>query len=120
MEKLLASKYGVQDSNVAFDSTYSKYDAFSKNLFTRVKSIHAALPEFTLSIFEMLAEENKVLARIQITGIQKGKFLGVEAANKPVVIKMFALFTLEDGKITHINEAWNELGVMKQIGYIVL
>ena len=47
-------------------------------------------------------------------------FLGVEATDKPVVIKIFAVFTIEGGKITHLNEVWNELGVMKQIGYIVL
>lgn len=120
MNKLLASKYGVQDSTVIFDSSYSKYDAFSKNLSVRVRSLHEALPKFKLTIVEMLADGNKVVARIQIQGVQRGSFLGVEPTDKPVVIKEFAIFTIEGGKITHLNEVWNELGVMKQIGYIVL
>jgi predicted ester cyclase len=120
MNELLASKYGVQDSTVVFDSSYSKYDAFSKNLSVRVRSLHEALPKFKLKIIEMLADGNKVLARIQIQGVQRGSFLGIEPTDKPVVIKKFAIFTIEGGKITHLNEVWNELGVMKQIGYIVL
>lgn len=120
MNELLTAKYGVQDSTVVFDSSYSKYDAFSKNLSVRMQALHQALPEFKLQIIEMMAEGNKVLARIQIQGIQRGSFLGVEPTDKPVVIKIFAVFTIESGKISHINEVWNELGVMKQIGYIVL
>ena len=120
MNEVLASKYGVQDSTVVFDSSYSKYDAFSKNLSVRTKALHQALPEFKLQIIDMMSEGNKVLARVQIQGVQRGPFLGVEPTNKPVVIKTFAIFTIEGGKITHLNEVWNELGVMKQIGYIVL
>ena len=120
MNELLASNYGVQDSTVVFDSSYSKYDAFSKNLSVRIRSLQEALPKFKLTIIEMLAEGDKVLARIQIQGVQRGTFLGVEPTNKPVVIKEFVIFTIEGGKIKHLNEVWNELGVMKQIGYIVL
>jgi predicted ester cyclase len=68
----------------------------------------------------MLADGNKVVARIQIQGVQRGSFLGIEPTNKPVVIKEFVILTIEGGKITHLNEVWNELGVMKQIGYIAL
>ncbi|MCP5506376.1 MAG: ester cyclase [Chlamydiales bacterium] len=120
MNELLAAKHGVQDSTVVFDSSYSKYDAFSKNLNVRIRAFHEAFPEVKHQIIEMMSEGNKVLARVQFQGVQRGTFMGVEATNKPVVIKIFAIFTIEGGKITHINEVWNELGVMKQIGYIVL
>ncbi|MCB1107942.1 MAG: ester cyclase [Chlamydiia bacterium] len=120
MNDLLASNYGVQDSTVVFDSSYSRYDAFSKNFSVRIRSLHEALPKFKLTVIEMLAEGNKVVARIQIQGVQRGPFLGIEPTDKPVVIKEFAIFTIEGGKISHINELWNELGVMKQIGYIAL
>jgi steroid delta-isomerase-like uncharacterized protein len=120
INNVLASNYRVQDSTVVFDSEYSKYDAFSKNLSVRMRSLHEALPDFKLTIIETMAEGNKVLARIQIQGLQKGSFLGVEPTGKPIVIKIFSLFTIEGGKITHLNEVWNELGVMKQMGTIVL
>lgn len=120
MNEILASNYGVQDSTVVFDSSYSKYDAFSKNLSVRVRALHQALPDFKLQIIEMLSDGNKVVARVQIQGVQRGPFLGIEPTDKPVIIKTFAIFTIDGGKITHLNEVWNELGVMKQIGFIVL
>ncbi|WP_420420774.1 ester cyclase [Simkania sp.] len=120
LDELLKNNYGVQDSTVVFDSAYSKYDAFSKNMKVRLASLHKAFRDLDIKIIEMMADGNKVMARVQMTGVQTGSFLGVEATNKPVVIKVFAIFTFDGGKISHINEVWNELGVMKQIGYIVL
>ncbi len=117
--EFLNSKYQVQDSNVIFDSSYSKYDAFSKNIALRLKSLHEALPNFELKILEILAEGNKVFVRFQIIGTQKGSFLGIEPTNKQIVIKNFSVFTIEDEKISYINEMWNELSVMKQIGFII-
>ena len=49
-----------------------------------------------------------------------GVILEWEPTDKPVVIKIFALFTIEGGKISHLNEVWNKLDVMKQIGFVVL
>lgn len=120
LDELLKHNYGVQDSTVVFDSAYSRYDAFSKNMKVRLSALHSAFKDLDIKVIEMMADGNKVLARVQMSGTQTGPFLGVEATNKPVVIKVFAIFTIDDGKISHINEVWNELGVMKQIGYIVL
>ncbi|MEM8727585.1 MAG: ester cyclase [Chlamydiota bacterium] len=120
VDELMAADYGIQDSNIIFDSSYSRYDAFSKNFNVRFRSFHQAFPEFKLQIIEMIAEGNKVVARVQIQGIQKGSFLGIEPTDKTIVIKIFSIFTIERDKISHINEVWNELGVMKQIDHIVL
>ena len=120
LDELLKGNYGVQDSTVVFNSAYSKYDVFSKNMKVRLSALHNAFKDLDIKIIEMMADGNKVLARVQITGTQTGSFLGVEPTKKPVVIKIFAVFTIDGGKIAHINEVWNELGVMKQIGYIVL
>jgi len=120
MKSILASNHTVQDANVIFDSSYSRYDAFSKNLIVRLSALHKALPDFTLQVIELLSEGNKVVARVQIQGAQKGPFLGIEPTNKSVVIKEFVIFTIEGGEITHLNEIWNELSVMKQIGAVLL
>ena len=120
ISEILAKNYKIQDSTIVFDSSYSKYDAFSKNILVRMKSLHIALPDFEITIIQMIAEDNQVLARVRMTGVQRGSFLGVEPTLKPVVINMFSVFTIDRGKITNVNEMWNELSVMKQIGHIVL
>ena len=118
--EILAQNYKVQDLTVTFDSTYSRYDAFNKNIIIRMKALQTALPHFTVTTNETIAEGNKVLARVQISGIQRGPFLGIEPTNKPVHIKMLTIFTIEEGKIVFIKEMWNEFSVMKQLGTIVL
>jgi len=120
IKELLAPNYVVKDKGAAYDTSYSKYDAFSKKITVRMKALGEALPNYKLSLLEMIGEKNKVVARLQITGVQKGPFLGIEPMNKPLIINMFAIFTIDNGKITEITEIWNEFSLMQQIGYIVL
>ena len=120
IETLLAPNYQVQDSTVPFNPPHSPFDAFSKKIGVRVKALHQALPQFKLTINQLIAQDNKVFASVRIAGIQRGHFLGAQATNKPVNIHIFAVFTLNQGKITQISEIWNQLAVMKQMGYIVL
>lgn len=120
LTNLLNSDYTVINSGDLQDSSYSKFTEMSKNLKVRIMALHSALPDFKLEVSELLADENKVLARITISGIQKGPFLGIAPTNKPIHIKLFDVFTIKDGKIIHLAEMWNELSVMKQLGYIVL
>ena len=120
MHDYLTSNPQVTDKTTPYDAPYSKYDAFSKNWKVRSNALHEAIPDFKLHIIKTIAEGNQVLAHIKIQGIQRGPFLGVEPTNKMLIIKIFSLFTIENGKISHVSEMWNELGVMKQMGYIAL
>ena len=40
LEDFLADNYIVQDGAATYDSTYSHYDAFSKNMGVRLKALH--------------------------------------------------------------------------------
>lgn len=120
LTKMLSNNFQLVDASAAYDSDYSKYDAMSKSMTVRVKALHKSLPNFSMNVLELIGDGNKVVARSMITGIQKGEFLGISATHKPVAIKTFAIFTIQDGKILNISEMWNELSVMKQIGYIIL
>lgn len=120
LEQILDPNYEIQDSTIMFQSRYSPFDAFSKKIDIRIKALHQALPNFKLTTELLLAEENKVFANVLISGVQKGRFLGTQATGKPVNIRLFTVFTLKENKIIQINEMWNQLSVMKQMGYIVL
>lgn len=117
---LLSPNYQIIDSTVVINPSRSQFDAFSSNIDLRVKTLHKALPQFDLSVVQMIAEGTKVFADVHIAGIQRGFFLGVQPTSKPVNIRIFAIFTLNEGKIVQINEMWNQLAVMKQLGNIAL
>jgi len=120
LSKMMAASYQHLDTGKIHKSHYDKYPEMSKDVLVRGKALAAAFPELKIDIFEMIAEGNQVAVRTGISGVQKGKFMGIDPTNKPVLIKTATLFTIEGGKITSIREMWNELAVMKQIGYIVL
>lgn len=120
LNALLAPEYRVVNIGEVQDSSYSKFTEMSKNLKVRMTALHKALPDFKLDVSEILVDGNKALARITISGIQKGTFLGIVPTQKPLHIKFLDVLTIKDGKIIHIAEMWNELSVMKQLGYFVL
>lgn len=120
IDPFLASIYEVKDSTVAFNSPHSPFDSFSKDIKVRMKALHEALPNLKITVNELFAEGNNVFANLQIEGIQRGPFLGAKPTNKPITIHIFAVFTLSQGKIVQIDEMWNQLAVMKQMGYIIL
>ena len=102
------------------ETSYSKFTEMSKNLKVRVGALHKALPDLDVKINEVLAERNKVMVQATISGIQKGDFMGIAPTNKPVHIKFISVLTIRDEKIQMISEMWNEINVMKQLGFIVL
>lgn len=118
--ELLSPNYRVTNFGEIKETTYSKFTEMSKNLKVRISALHKALPDFDLKIEEMITERNKVMVQVSISGVQKGDFMGIAPTNKPIHLKFFATFTIRDDKIISISEMWNELNVMKQLGFIVL
>jgi len=119
LSSILSSDYHVSNAGDLQESSYSKFTEMSKNLPVRITALHKALPDFKLTLAELLIDGNQVLARGTLSGIQKGTFLGIAPTNKPIHIKFFNLITIKENKIVNITEMWNELSVMKQLGYIV-
>ncbi len=116
---LLADEYRINNLSNIQDTAYSKFTTMSKNLKIRAAALKKAFPDYTLQYGEFVADGNKVVATITLSGTQKGPFLGVAPTNKPIHIKFVDIFTIENGKIIELSQMWNELSVMKQMGYIV-
>ena len=86
------------------------------------KPFHAAFrgafPDVEVSVEDLIAEGDKVVARCSVRGKHTGDHLGVAASNVPVEFTGIAIVRIKDGKIV---EAWNNfdfLKMNKQIGAI--
>jgi len=78
--------------------------------------LHAAFPDWRHTIEDMIAEGDKVVARMTVQGTHKGDFLGVPASGKEVVFTNICIFRITSGKIM---ESWQEIdmmSVMQQLG----
>lgn len=74
------------------------HDGFAEYL----DMVHDALGEYRCIIEELVAEGDKVFAKMLFTGIHRGHFLGYAPTQKQVSWAGSALFTLTDGLIADV------------------
>ncbi len=118
--KTLSPKYGVVNANAIYDSSFYLHPTMSKNQKVRCQAMHDAFPDLSIQVIELIAEKNRVFAYVAYSGTQKGPFLGIEPTGKPVQIRQFAIFSIQNNRIVHITEMDNEFSIMEQLGYILL
>lgn len=67
-----------------------------------IKLIHDALGKYQCTIEELVAEDDKVFAKMLFTGIHKGCFLGFSPTGKALTWHGCALFSFLDTKISDL------------------
>ncbi len=76
------------------------------------------LTELHIAIEDLIAEGDKVVARLLRQGIHQG-WLDVAPTGKPTTTVGIYIFRIADGKIVEAWDAWDELGLLEQIGAVV-
>ena len=86
------------------------------------KAVHAmaiaGMTDFHTEILDLVAEEDKVVARVLITGIHTGTFFGIPATGKRVEFTGMYMVRIANGKIV---EHWGEedgVSLLEQLGMI--
>jgi steroid delta-isomerase-like uncharacterized protein len=75
-------------------------------------------PDIHLTVHDVIAEGDKVVARNTVTGTHQGEFMGVAATGKTVTYDEIFIFRFANGRVV---ETWGVVDVyaqMKQIGVI--
>jgi steroid delta-isomerase-like uncharacterized protein len=75
-------------------------------------------PDLHLSVDDVIAEGDKIVARNTVTGTHQGEFMGVAPTGKSVTYNEIFIFRFADGRVV---ETWGVVDVyaqMKQIGVI--
>jgi len=81
-----------------------------------MRTVRAAFPDFQNQIQELVAEGDKVVARLAYRGTHQGELFGIRATGKPVTYAGVAIFRIANGKIL---EGWvlgDTLGLLHQLG----
>lgn len=77
-----------------------------------------AFPDGNTSIEDVIAEEDRVVARTTFNGTHQAELQGIPATGKTVNMPGIAIFRLDNGRIA---EGWlvsDNLGMMQQLGVI--
>jgi steroid delta-isomerase-like uncharacterized protein len=83
-----------------------------------VRLVCSAFADFHHHVESMLAEDNRVAARLQSTGTHRGRLFGIEATGKNISIAAAAVFTIGGHQL---RSAWvlaDRYELMRQLGAI--
>ena len=81
-------------------------------------TVLTALPDYHVTVEDMVAEGDKVVARLTETGTHQGDFQGIPPTGKWCTVSSINISRIVGGKIV---ETWSEadmLGLMQQLGVI--
>lgn len=118
IQRFFATHYKLVDLGAIKDvgSTTVK----NLDVYKRIDNIRKAFPDFTIKINDIFATNNKVFADVSLSGHQRGQFLGIAPTNKPINLRWFVVFDMQNGKIVKSTQLDDEFSMMKQLGYVIL
>jgi steroid delta-isomerase-like uncharacterized protein len=80
-----------------------------KEVFGR---LHRAFPDLHITIEDLLADGDKVVARNTVTGTQQGEYMGRPPTGKSITYPEIFIFRFADGRIV---ETWGVVDVLAQL-----
>ncbi len=60
---------------------------------------HAAFPDMRITVEDMIAEDDRVAARVSMRGTHQGEFQGIAPTGKRVQVRAMDMFRIADDKI---------------------
>jgi len=83
-----------------------------------VQQFLTAFPDVQLKIEDMIAEGDKVVARLHATATNKGSFAGNPPTGNKVDIHSIRIYRIADNKIVETWAMQDRLGLMEQLGLV--
>ena len=77
-----------------------------------------AFPDFHETIEDIIAEGDKVWARITFTGTHTGEFMGISPTGKKIATEMVDIFRIVNGKLVEYRDVNNNLDYFIKLGLI--
>lgn len=73
-----------------------------------------AFPDIRVTVEDLVAEEDRVVARWAFRGTQRGEVLGVAPTGRRVTGMIF--YRISEGRISEYWGSWDRLGLLQQLG----
>jgi len=83
-----------------------------------VAGLRRAFPDLRVVAEDLVAEGDRVAARVTITGTHQGRFLGVDPTNKPITIRSVDIWRIEAGRLKEHWDVVDRLEFMQQLGLV--
>ena len=83
-----------------------------------LSSIHAAFPDLHVNVEDMVAEGDKVAARVRVSSTHQGEFLDIAPTDKQVTLTGIDILRIAEGKVVEHWGNFDDLGLLRQLGAI--
>ena len=77
-----------------------------------------AFPDLHLTVEDLIGEEDKVVARIVVTGTHLGDYMGIEPTGKSIAYEEIFIFRFANGRVVETWGVVDAFSQMKQLGVI--
>lgn len=77
-----------------------------------------AFPDVQVTIEDLIAEGDKVVARLHGTGTNSGPFAGQPPTGKRITLTSVRIYRLAEGKVVESWAMQDRLGLMEQLGFV--
>jgi len=77
-----------------------------------------AFPDMHLTVEDMIAEGDKVVARLTSDGTQQGEFMGISPTGKHVTVTVMDILRIAGGKFVEHWIEMDTLGLLQQLGVV--
>ena len=121
----LWNKGNLQVADEIIAPMYQHHDASTPDLGKgpesekkRVNLYRTAFHDFRLSIEDLLADGETVVARWSCRGVHKGELNGIAPTGKQFAITGVTICRFDHGKIVEGFVNWDALGLMRQLGVV--
>ena len=75
-----------------------------------------AFPDLHYELEDLVADGDKVVVRVTMTGTHKGDYAGAPGSGKTFAVDEVDIFDVVDGRISGYRIVWDELGFRRQLG----
>lgn len=100
---------------------------FAGGIEGQVRSMKTAFPDLHFTVDEMVAEENKVAVKATQRGVNTGPLVGlpgfgrmespVPPTGNAISVTGIFLFTIVDGRIVSYAQEFDQVGLLRQLGW---
>ncbi len=85
-----------------------------------LQAFYTGFPDLTMTVDDLIAEGDKVVARLTARGTHQGPFRGIPATGRVIEWTGIRIFRIAEGKIAEHWANWDDLSLVQQLGGVAL
>lgn len=114
----VADEVIAAEGYVNYDTGLSPVPASPEHMKQTVRMVTAAFPDNHHEVEDVIAEGDRVVARVALTGTHEGEFMGIPPTGRKIAVNEIHVYRLENGKAVEHRVGRDDLGAMRQLGVI--